>query len=99
MSPITCLIAAEPKTYVLVPTLAGETFSVLKVNVVAWTPSGDGIVPVTVAGANHGLETMPAVLQPDGSVEEVDGSVFANQEVWKRAAVKRVRAAASIKAA
>ena len=97
MPSITSLIPAQPRTYVLVPTLEGDTFNVLKVNVIAWGVSGDGVVPVTVAGPNHGQETMPAVLQPDGSVEEAEGSVFVSQDEWKRVAVKRARAAESIK--
>jgi hypothetical protein len=99
MPPIACLIPAQPRTYVLIGALEAEQFSVTKINVVAWAATGDGIVPVTVAGANHGQEKRPAVLQPDGSVEEVEGCVFANQDEWRRVAVKRARAAEMTKAA
>lgn len=93
MPPITCLIAAQAGTYVLIGTLESDQFSITKANVVAWAATGDGLVPMTVAGANHGQDEPPAVLQPDGSVEEVKGSVFASQDEWKRVAVKRARAA------
>lgn len=93
MPPITCLIPAQPRTYVLIGILEAEQFSVMKVNVVAWAATGDGVVPVTVAGANHGQERRPAVLHSDGSVEEAEGCVFANQDEWRRLAVKRARAA------
>lgn len=92
MPPITCLIPAHPGTSVLIGTLEADQFIVMKVNVVAWALSGDAVVPVTVAGVNHGQEKGLAVLQPDGSVEKRDGSVFANQDEWRRVAVKRARA-------
>ena len=93
MPPIACLIPAQPRTYVLIATLDAEQFNVMKVNVVAWAATADGVVPVTVSGANHGQEQRPAVLQPDGSVEDAEGCVFANQDEWRRVAVKRARAA------
>lgn len=99
MPPITCLIPAHPATFVLIGTLEADQFIVMRVNAVAWALSGDAVVPVTVAGANHGQEKRLAVLQPDGSVEEADGSVFANQDEWRRVAVKRARAAEIAKAA
>lgn len=93
MPPITCLIPAQPATYVLIGTLSADQFIAMKINVVAWAASKDAIVPVTLAGANHAQEGRLAVLQPDGSVEEADGGVFANQDEWRRVAVKRARAA------
>jgi hypothetical protein len=99
MPPIACLIPAHPGTYVLLGTLDADQFIVAKINVVAWAAAGDALVPVTVAGANHGQECRLAVLQPDGSVEEAEGGVFANQDEWRRVAVKRVRAAEIAKAA
>lgn len=99
MPPITALVAAQPHTYVLIGRLEADQFSIARVNVVAWAAAGDGIVPVTVAGANHKQDAAPAVLQPDGSVEEPGGAVFATQDEWKRAAVKRARAAEIARAA
>lgn len=99
MPPITCLIPAHLGTSVLIGTLEADQFIVMKVNVVAWALSGGAVVPVTVAGANHGQEERLAVLQPDSSVEEPDGSVFANQDEWRRVAVKRARSAEIAKAA
>lgn len=93
MPPITCLIPAQPGTCALLGTLGADQFIVMKINIVAWASSGDAVVPVTVAGANHGQEKRLAVLQPNGSVEEVEGCVFANQDEWRRVAVKRARAA------
>ncbi|HYI38898.1 MAG TPA: hypothetical protein VE053_01110 [Allosphingosinicella sp.] len=93
MPPITCLVPAQPGTYVLLGTLDADQFIVTKINVVAWATAGDVLVPVTVAGANHGQEHRLAVLQPDGIVEEADGGVFTSQDEWRRVAVKRARAA------
>lgn len=99
MSPFTHVVSAQPRTYVLIGALEANQFSVTKINVVAWAAIGDSLVPVTVAGPNHGQEDAPSVLQPDGSVEEAKGSVFASQDEWKRVAVKRARAAEFSKAA
>lgn len=99
MPPITSLVAAQPHTYVLIGSLEADQFSVAKINVVAWAAVGDSIVPVTIGGANHGQDDGTAVLQPDGSVEEAGGGVFASQDEWKRVAVKRARAAEIAKAA
>lgn len=93
MPPIDRLIPAQPGTYVLIGTLEAEQFAIARINVIAWAATVEGIVPVTVAGPRHGREDIPAVLQPDGSVEEADGTLFANSDEWRRTAVKRARAA------
>ena len=93
MPPINFLLPVQPGTYVLIGTLEAEQFAVARVNVIAWAATDDGIVPVTVAGLKHGRESIPAVLQPDGSVEEADGTLFANPDEWRRTAVKRARSA------
>jgi hypothetical protein len=93
MPPIDCLIPAQPGTYVLIGTLEAEQFAVARINVIAWAATNGEIIPVTMAGLRHGQETIPAVLQPDGTVEEADGALFANPDEWRRTAVKRARSA------
>lgn len=87
------LIPAQPGTYILIGTLKAEQFAVSRINVIAWALRDEGVAPVTVAGLRHGRDGNPAVLQPDGSVEEADGNLFANPDEWRRTAVKRARSA------
>jgi hypothetical protein len=94
MSPPSALIPAQPGTYVLIASLKADQFQASLVNVIGWSAAAERVAPVTVAGLNHGTDQPLAVLQPDGRVEEADGLVYANQDEWKRAAVKRMRAAA-----
>jgi hypothetical protein len=93
MSLPSSLIPAQPGTYVLIAVLKADQFQASQANVIGWSAAGERVTPVTVAGFNHGMDEPLAVLQPDGSVEEVDGLVYTNQDEWKRAAVKRLRAA------
>ena len=89
------LMPAQAGTYVLIATLKDDQFQAVQVNVIGWAAVEERVVPVTVAGLNHGLNEPLAVLQPDGRVEEVDGLVYINQDEWKRVAVKRKRAVAA----
>jgi hypothetical protein len=93
MSSINSLIAAAPGTYLLVPRLNADQFEAVQVNVVGWAATSEGLAPVTVSGLNNGQQPPFAVLQPDGRVEETDGQNYPNQDEWKRATVRRVRAA------
>jgi hypothetical protein len=93
MSSIDALMPATPGTYVLVPRLNDDHFEAVQVNVVGWAATSEGLAPVTVAGVNHGQDAPLAVLQPDGRVEEPDGQIFPSRDEWKRATVRRVRAA------
>lgn len=94
MSLPSSLLPAQPGTYVLVASLQADQFQACLVSVIGWL-AAERVTPVTVAGLNHGRDEPLAVLQPDGRVEEADGQVYANQDEWKRAAVKRMRAAAA----
>jgi hypothetical protein len=93
MSLPSSLIPAQSGTYALIAVLKADQFHASQVNVIGWSAAAERITPVTVAGLNHGMDEPLAVLQPDGRVEEADGLVYTNQEEWKRAAIKRIRAA------
>ena len=88
----TDLVPAHPETFLLIGTLENDQFTVGRACVLAWALDSERLVPVTVAGPNHGRQEMLAVLQPDGRVEVPDGSSYANLDEWRRVAVKRARA-------
>ena len=76
--------AAAPDTYVLQEVLdEHDRLSLERVPVLAWILSPlRGVLPITLEGVNHGLESTAPVLMPSGEVVLAMNCTYANQECY-----------------